>query len=127
MAGSAFKLADEGLVCHAGAEVMKLSTGRIRIQLEDLAPADFNRSGEPLSSKQVLNLANRILSDQGFAEYRYVAGWCHSPPRDDLELVWRHASVLNRADPSLPTYPRKALYWGLQEESCDSLPATIAG
>ena len=98
------------MVCHSAADVMKMSTGRIRIQLEDLAPADFNRNGEPLSAKQVLHLAERILTDQGFAEYRYTSGWCHTPPENDPECVWRHASVLNRDDPQLPRYPRKALY-----------------
>ena len=98
------------LICQDGASVMRMSKGRVRIQVEDLGPAEFNRYGEPLSSKQVLSLAKQILREQGFASYRYDAGWCHTPPADDKYLVYRHAARLSAEDPVLPTYPKRALY-----------------
>ena len=97
-------------VCVEAAQMLKKAKGRRRILLSDLGPAQFNRFGCPLSGKQILGLAERILVKEGFAKYRYVAGWCHEPdPGNDLD-IYHHAVDLARTDPVLPHYSKKPLY-----------------
>ena len=58
----------------------------------------------------MLSLASRILHVEGFASYRYGAGWCHEPDPQDNHGVSRHANEKAAADPILPRYPPKPLY-----------------
>ena len=55
------------------------SEGRMRVQLERLGPAVFNRQGNPTCGKHCQTLMKRILEEEGFATFRYDAGYCHEP------------------------------------------------
>ena len=70
-----------GLVCVDAQAVLRLTTGRRRVPLEELGPAPFNRFAQALSGRHVLGLAESILKKWGFATYKYEAGWCHEAPR----------------------------------------------
>eukprot|EP00969_Alexandrium_andersonii_P203277 8982571-Alexandrium_andersonii.AAC.1 len=77
--------AAEPPVCFQARKVLRLSAGRRRVALEELAPAKFNRHGAALSGRRIKELAERIMRAEGFAAYRYGAGWCHAPdPSDPL-------------------------------------------
>eukprot|EP00969_Alexandrium_andersonii_P344231 15215534-Alexandrium_andersonii.AAC.1 len=64
-------------VCFQARKVLRLSAGRRRIPLEELAPAKFNRHGTALSGRHIQELAM----------------WCHTPDPDDP------LSVANDANP----------------------------
>ena len=61
-------------VTTQGRRALARSKGIVRVPLEDLGPALFNRGGEPTSGRHCVNLARRILKIEGFATYRYSAG-----------------------------------------------------
>ena len=52
----------------------------------------------------------KIMLQHGFQEFRYVAGWCHTPNPDNVFEVFRHHDQFAIADPLLPKLPKKALY-----------------
>ena len=71
-------------------KALATSKGRMRIPIQKLGPAVFNRQGSPTSGKHCIALAHRILREEGFATFRYHAGFCHEPnPRDPLRVA-RH-------------------------------------
>ena len=109
-------------VCFQARSVLKLSKGRRKVPLEDLAPSPMNRFGAALSGKQVLSLGQRILRVEGFATYRYIAGWCHEWDADDACAVARDANEKASADPVLPRYPERPLHGVFQ---CSHLVAVL--
>ena len=50
--------------------VLKMSKGVVRVPLEELGPALFNRNGEATSGAHCLKLAKRILTLERFATFR---------------------------------------------------------
>ncbi|MCP4241605.1 MAG: hypothetical protein GY772_13675 [bacterium] len=54
-------------------------------------------------------MGKRILHVEGFATYRYVAGWCHEPDPADPLSVARHGGAMAQKDPLLPRLPLKPL------------------
>jgi hypothetical protein len=50
-----------------------------------------------------------MLTMEGFATFRYVAGFCHEPDPEDLLAVARHGNSMALADPLLPRLPMKPL------------------
>ena len=89
--------------------VLKLSNGVVRVPLEQLGPALFNRNGEATSGTHCLKLAKRILTMEGFARFRYGASFCHEPDPDDPLEVSRHGNSMQAKDNSLPRLPSKPL------------------
>ena len=89
--------------------VLRLSKGVTRVPIEELGPALFNRHGEATSSAHCLKLAKRILTLEGFATFRYVAGFCHDPDPADPLSVSRHGNSMQSKDNSLPRLPAKPL------------------
>ena len=102
--GSPSALVNEDAMC-----VLKMSKGVVRVPLEDLGPALFNRNGEATSGAHCLKLAKRILTLEGFATFRYVAGFCHEPDPEDPLAVSRHGNSMQAKDNSLPRLPAKPL------------------
>ena len=74
--------------------VLKMSKGVVRVPLQDLGPALFNRLGEDTSGQHCLTLGKRILTLEGFATFRYVAGFCHEPDPADPLAVSRHGNKM---------------------------------
>ena len=97
-------------VCDVGAKILALSKGRIRIPLNQLAAATFNRFGQATSGKHCQKLMTTILKCHGFQEYRYVAGWCHTPNPQNKLQVWEHNQTFAPGDALLPTYAKGDLY-----------------
>ena len=89
--------------------VLKMSKGIVRVPLQDLGPALFNRDGENTSGQHCLKLARRILTLEGFATFRYVAGYCHEPDPADPLAVSRHGNKMQAKDTVLPRLPSKPL------------------
>ena len=90
-------------------QVLKLSKGIVRVPLEDLGPALFNRQGAATCGQHCQNLGKRILTLEGFATFRYQAGFCHEPDPDDPMAVSRHGNNMTSIDPLLPRLPQKPL------------------
>ena len=97
------------LVCTDAAEVLKLSKGKRRILLEELGPSPINRFGDPTSGQHCLALIEKIIKEHGFAEYRYVAGWCHEPDPAAVMAVYNHSQNMVVNDPLLPKLQCKPL------------------
>ena len=97
------------MVNEEATNVLKMSKGVVRVPLEDLGPALFNRNGESTSGQHCLQLAKRILTLEGFATFRCVAGFGHEPDPDDPLAVSRHGNRMASIDPTLPRLPIKAL------------------
>ena len=97
-------LVNEDAMC-----VLRMSKGVTRVPIEELGPALFNRHGESTSSAHCLKLAKRILTLEGFATFRYVAGFCHEPDPADPLAVSRHGNSMREKDNTLPRLPAKAL------------------
>ena len=55
------------LVNEEAMGVLKMSKGVVRVPLQDLGPALFNRLGEATSGQHCLKLGKRILTLEGFA------------------------------------------------------------
>ena len=89
--------------------VLKMSKGIARVAPDELGPALFNRNGEATSGAHCLKLAKRILTLEGFATFRYVAGFCHEPDPADPLAVSRHGNSMQAKDNSLPRLPAKPL------------------
>ena len=86
--------------------VLRMSKGIVRVPLDELGPALFNRNGEATSGAHCLKLAKRMLKLEGFATFRYVAGFCHEPDPADPLAVSRHGNIMQAKDNSLPRLPR---------------------
>ena len=97
------------MVNEAARSVLKFSKGITRVPLEDLGPALFNRQGAATCGQHCHDLGTRILTMEGFATFRYVAGFCHEPDPEDLLAVARHGNTMAAADPLLPRLPMKPL------------------
>ena len=97
-------------VVSLGAQrALSMSKGVTRVPLEDLGPAVFNRKGNPTSGRHCVNLSERMLRVEGFATFRYVAGYCHEPDPNEPLAVCRHANRMAERDPLLPKLPPRAL------------------
>ena len=92
-----------------GKRALARSKGIFRVPLEDLGPALFNRDGAPTSGRHCMNLAKRILKVEGFAQYRYVAGYCHEPDPKNLLAVSAHGNQMADRDALLPRLGAKPL------------------
>ena len=90
------------LVNDSAMNVLKFSKGVMRVPLEDLGPALFNRQGAATCGQHILKLAERILNLEGFATIRYVAGFCREPNHNDPFAVARHGNAMQSADVVLP-------------------------
>ena len=97
------------LVNDSATFVLKFSKGVMRVPLEHLGPALFNRRGAATCGQHCLKLAERILNMEGFATFRYVAGFCHEPNPDEPLSVARHGNAMQAADAVLPRLPMQAL------------------
>ena len=89
--------------------VLRMSKGVVRVPLDELGPALFNRNGEATSGAHCLTLAKRILTLEGFATFRYVSGFCHELDPADPLAVSRHGNSMQAMDISLPRFPAKPL------------------
>ncbi len=81
----------------------------MRVPLEDLGPALFNRHGAATCGKHCHELAKRILTMEGFATFRYVAGFCHEPDPMNPLSVSNHGNSMAEMDELLPRLPMKPL------------------
>ena len=99
----------EQQVTLQGRRALARSKGIVRVPLEEMGPALFNRQGAPTSGRHCLNLAKRILTIEGFATYRYTAGYCHEADPKDPEAVARHANQMADRDALLPRLGGKNL------------------
>jgi hypothetical protein len=97
------------LVTEAARAILKFSKGITRVPLEDLGPALFNRQGAATCGQHCHVLGSRILTMEGFATFRYMAGFCHDPDPEDLLAVARHGNGMAAKDPLLPRLPMKPL------------------
>ena len=73
-AAAATALRQGSLVNEEAMNVLKMSKGVVRVPLQDLGPALFNRLGEDTSGQHCLKLGKRILALEGFATFRYLCG-----------------------------------------------------
>ena len=77
-----------------------------RIQVELLAPAWFNRFGDPLKSARVMEIITLVLKKLGFATYRYQHAWVVAPDPDGGYLIADHANKMAALDKGLPKRDR---------------------
>ena len=89
--------------------VLALSKGRVRVPLEDLGPALFNRQGQPTCGRHCWRLAERVVKVEGFATFRYEAGFCHEPDPKNPLAVSAHGNRMADRDSQLPRLPGMAL------------------
>lgn len=89
--------------------ILALSKGRVRVPLEDLGPALFNRQGMATDGRHCHELGERILKVEGFATFRYEAGFCHEPDPERPLAVAEHGNAMAARDPLLPWLPAKPL------------------
>ena len=104
------KAPNKSKLAHDAQHLFKHSKGRMRIPLEDCGPATFNRFGQPLSGRHACLNMTRICKNEGFATYRYYAGYAHTPPKNDPLIVYRHGQAMADRDSTLPRFESKALY-----------------
>ena len=81
--------------------------------LEQMAPALFNRFGEPINGKHSIELVDGIIRHKGFAQSKYRAGFCHTPDEQDPLSVARNANANALQDPYHATYPQNAILHGV--------------
>lgn len=98
------------LLCAEGARVLKLSKGRRRIFLKQLGPSMINRFGDASSGSHAMSLMDIITNKVGFAEYKYMPGWCHEPNPDAPMEVYLHGTAMRACDPLLPRLEKAELY-----------------
>ena len=99
----------EKLVSSAAAKVLALSKGRMRVPLEDLGPALFNRHGLPTCGRHCNELGKRIVEVEVFASFRYDFGYCHEPDLANPLAVSEHGNKMADRDPLLPRLGAKPL------------------
>jgi len=97
------------LVTAQAKRILALSKGRVRVPLEDLGPALFNRQGLPTDGRHCHELGERIVRVEGFATFRYEAGFCHEPDPSQPMAVAEHGNAMAVRDPLLPWLPAKPL------------------
>ena len=97
-------------VCTATQALFSLATGKRRIQVELLIPADFNRFGDPLKGSRVMEIIRLLLIKPGFGTYKYECAWVVSPdPNGGFmlpDLASRHVAM----DAFLPKRDRQSSY-----------------
>ena len=98
-----------GLVTASAKRVLALSKGRMRVPLEDLGPALFNRQGLPTCGRHCNELGKRIVQVEGFATFRYDFGYCHEPDPANQLAVSEHGNKMADRDPLLPRLGAKPL------------------
>ena len=98
-----------GLVSASAKRVLALSKGRMRVPLEDLGPALFNRQGLPTCGRHCNELGKRIVQVEGFATFRYDFGYCHEPDPANQLAVSEHGNKMADRDPLLPRLGAKPL------------------
>ena len=100
----------QGSLVTAGAKrVLSLSKGRMRVPLDDLGPALFNRHGLPTCGRHCHELGKRIVEVEGFATFRYEFGYCHEPDPANPFAVSQHGNKMADRDPLLPRLGAKPL------------------
>ena len=104
---------DTGFVNAAAQKILSMSMGVMRVPIEELGPALFNRQGSAISGQHCINLGMRIMNVEGFATFRYVAGYCHEPDPADPTAVARHGNSMANTDPTL--YSRRHALANAQE------------
>jgi hypothetical protein len=109
-AGGSEAASQDGQVTAQARRALQHCKGRTRIKVDDLGPAVFNRLGAATSGKHCHKLGATIIKEQGFATYRYEAGYCHEPDPADPLAVSRHGNSMAKNDPLLPNLPNKPLY-----------------
>ena len=87
-----------------------LSKGLRRIQVEELAPALFNRFGDSLKGTRVLEIIKLVLVKPGFAEYIYDHAWVTTPDLNGGYQIADNANRMAAFDPFLPRHARVPLY-----------------
>ena len=98
-----------GLVTASAKRVLALSKGRMRVPLDDLGPALFNRQGLPTCGRHCNELGKRIVDVEGFATFRYDFGYCHEPDPANPLAVSEHGNKMADRDPLLPRLGAKPL------------------
>ena len=109
MSGAAAPDSTTPQVTLQGRRALARSKGIARVPLDELGPALFNRQGAPTSGRHCFNLAKRILTIEGFATYRYTAGYCHEPDPANPQAVADHANQMAERDNLLPRLGAKNL------------------
>ena len=91
------------LICEAATRVLqKYSLGVMRVPLEELGVSPLNRK---ISGTHVHALGRRIMSVEGFVQWRYRHGWAHEPnPADPLEVA-RNTNTVALATALVPKVP----------------------
>ena len=102
-------VSQECLVSAGAKRVLALSKGRMRVPLEDLGPALFNRHGLPTCGRHCNELGKRIVEVEGFATFRYDFGYCHEPDPANPLAVSEHGNKMADRDPLLPRLGAKPL------------------
>ena len=90
-------------------QALATSQGRQRVTLDTLGPACFNRQGNITDSRHCIALLSRILMEEGFATFRYDAGYCHEACPSDPLMITRHSARMNAMDHALPRPPQEPL------------------
>jgi len=107
----------DGQVCTATQALFSLATGKRRIQVELLIPADFNRFGDPLKGSRVFEIIKLLLIKPGFGTYKYDCAWVVSADPNGgfmlADLANRHAAM----DALLPKRDRQLSYFGTFRKS----------
>ena len=99
----------EPLISAAAGKVLSLSKGRMRVPLEELGPALFNRQGMPTCSRHCKQIGQRIIEVESFQTFRYNYGYCHEPDPSNPLAVSRHGNKMADRDIDLPRLPAKPL------------------
>ena len=102
-------LSQADLVTVRAKKILAMSKGRVRVPLEDLGPALFNRQGQATCGRHCHDLGERIVKVEGFATYRYEHGFCHEPDPASPMAVAQHGNKMADRDPLLPRLPGKPL------------------
>ena len=97
-------------VCTITQELFAKCHGMRRIQVEDLAPCDFNRFGDALKGSRVMEIISLLLVELGFADYKYECCWAVCPPDQGGFKLAELANKNARLDPLLPHRDRKTYY-----------------
>ena len=97
-------------VCTITQELFTKCHGMRRIQVEDLAPCDFNRFGDALKGSRVMEIIYLLLVEPGFADYKYECCWAVCPPDQGGFKLAELANKNARLDPLLPPRDRKTYY-----------------
>lgn len=89
--------------------MLLLSKGKTRVSIWDLATAKWNRNGTPTSGRHAQLRITSIMKKEGFAEYKYNAGWCIAPNPKNVYETWEHHEEMRVHDRLLVKLERKPL------------------